>query len=306
MKVLSVAAALVTVGIVNPPARARDIQEGIFGKPAELVYSGPEQIEKAEIGQFQFAKYEKGDVLFVASHNTNLRDKPRVKSAVEAILPMATRVKVVKPSSGPTSVIGKVDRWYEVEVLDGPGKGERGHLFGMLLTPAAWVVDMDGDGEDEIVTAAFASSFEIRVRIREPKVDEPDSVSLDVQSAGGVYLSQKGGHARVSVLPPTKAGIALVQVHAYVEACADYATHWVSYSVPGGKPGVLGEPKLALTQGGIADPPVHSDYAVTFDPGKRTAVAVQTNSAEDEDGKESVTKTTTRYKLEDGVYLEQP
>lgn len=27
---------------------------------------------------------------------------------------------------------------------------------------------------------------------------------------------------------------------------------------------------------------------------------------EDENGKETVTKTTTRYKLEDGVYLKQP
>ncbi len=306
MKKAAMAAFLVVVWIVKPPVRAGDIQEGLFGRPAELIYSGPERIEKAGIGQFEFNKVAKGAELFVASHNANLREKPGVESAVVAILPMATRVKVLKPSSGPTSVSGKVDRWYEVEVLDGPARGERGHLFGMLLTPAAWVIDLDGDGEDEIVTAAFASNFEIRIRIREPEVDEPDSVSLDVRSAGGAFAQRKGGRARVSVLPRAKAGIALIQVHAYVEACADYATHWISYSVPGRKPGVLGEPKLALTQGGIADSPVHSDYAVTFDPAKRTAVVVRTNKEEGEDGKETVTKTTTRYKLEDGVYLEQP
>jgi hypothetical protein len=283
------------------PARGQDAQKS----DTTLMYSGPEDLKNAEVSSFEFRKYQPGEKVFVASHNSNLREKASSKSGVVTTLPMATRVKVLKPVGGPTTIIGKVDRWYQVEVVEpGPAKGKRGHLFGMLLTPAAFRVDMDGDGEEEIVTAAFAQNFKIRIRVREPKVDEPEQVSVDVNAAGGAYISRQGGWAGISLVPADKAGIALVQVYAHVEACADFATHWVSYTVPGNKPGVLGEARLAMTQSGLADSPVHSDYKITWDPKAGTAKAVQTTSEEDENGKEHVEKTTRRYKLVKGVFQE--
>jgi SH3 domain-containing protein len=270
-----------------------------------LMYSGPENMKDVNVMSFQFREYKPGEKLFVASHNSNLRKKPSSKSKVVTTLTMAARVKVIKPVGVATTIIGKVDKWYQIEVIEpGPNKGKKGFLFGMLLTPAAFHVDLDGDGEKEIVTVAFAQNFKIRVRIREPKVDEPDHVSFDVDSAGGAYLSQQGGLADISLVPKEKAGIGLVQVYAHVEACADFATRWVSYTVPGNKPGVLGEPKLAMTQSGLADSPVHSDYKVSWDPKAKTATAVQTTSEEDENGKEHVEKKTRRYKLVEGIFKE--
>jgi hypothetical protein len=268
-----------------------------------LMYTGPEETKGAEMSAFDYRKFEPGEVLFVASHNTNLRAKPSAKSELVASLPMAAKVRVIQASSKTTAVIGKVDRWYLVEVLEpSPFQNKRGHLFGMVLTPVAFRADLDGDGEDEIVTAAFAQNLEIRVRIREPKVEQPDSVSIDVKAAGGAYISRSGGLAEVKLVPREQAGVGLVEVFAHVEACADFATYWISYSVPDNKPGVLGEAKLAMTQSGVADPPVHSSYAVSWDPKARTASVVQTNTEEDEQGKETESRTTTRYRLVDGVY----
>ena len=272
---------------------------------AKLEYSGPETLKDADMSSFGFRKWKPGDLLFVASHDSNLRSKANAKSKVVTKLPMATQVVVRKVAGGSKTVIGKVDRWYQVEVVkDGKATGMTGYLFGLVLTPAAWQVDLDGDGELEIVTAAFLPDFKIRIRIREPKVSEPTNLNVDVDSAGGAYLSQRGGMADVKIVPKQKAGVGLVEVFAHVEACADFATHWVSYQVPGNKPGLLGEAKLAMSQSGISDSPVHSRYEVTFDPKTKTAKSVQTNSESDEEGKETVSKEAHNYRLEAGVYKE--
>jgi len=271
-----------------------------------IKYSAPEQLKGASEADFTFQKYAPGDLLYIAPHDVNLRAAADPKAAVVATLPMATQVKVLEVASNRTTVIGKVDRWYQVEVLDaGPAKGKTGFLFGMLLTPAAFRADLDGDGELEVVTAAFAQNFKIRVRVRELGSAEPSHVKIDVDSAGGAYLGQRGGRATIKLVPKETAGLGLVEVFAHVEACADYATHWVSYTVPGAKPKLLGSAKLAMTQSGLADSPVHSSYEVTFDARRRTAKAVQTQTMDDEEG-ESVTKTTTQYALKNGVYVEQP
>jgi hypothetical protein len=274
-------------------------------KPPELRYSGPEDLKGAEVAAFEFLQWEPGQEAFVASHNTNLRDRASTQGAVLAALPMAARVKILDAEGGPANVAGKIDRWYQVEVAEpGPAQGKRGFLFGMVLTPYAFKLDLDQDGEAEIITAAFTQDFLVRLRIREPKVDQPEHVALDVRPAGGAYISRQGGLARVRVLPPATAGVGLIEVFVHVEACADYATHWVSYQVPGRKPGVLGEAKLALTQGGLSDPPVHASYEVSFDPKLPGATVQRKVTEEDAQGKVTEERKTLRFKLQDGVFVE--
>lgn len=273
---------------------------------ATLEYSGPEELKGADLKAFSFSAYRPGDLLFVAAHDVNLRAAPNTKADLVATLPMATQVKVRAVAGGRAIELGKVDQWYQVEVVDkAAAAGATGYLFGMVLTPAAYRLDLDGDGALEVVTVAFTQAFKIRVRVREPQLAEPSHTFVDLEPAGGAFIGRRGGLATVKLVPRQTAGVDLVEVFAHVEACADDATHWVSYTAPAGERGRLGTARVALSQMGMSDPPTVSSYEVRFDAKARTARVVRTQEGEDDEGAVQRSTSTTAYRLVDGVYQEE-
>lgn len=258
-----------------------------------------------------FEPSKKAD-LFVGVDEANLRQSAAADAPVVTTLPLGAAVRVLERGKERLKVGEYVNHWYSVEYVDNkgtpaPGDDQRvtGWLFGNTLTPFRLEADLDGDGELEVATVVMSADFKARVRVLEPNVKPPRRVSsVDTVPAGGAYLSVEGGPATVKLVPAKTAGVALLQVDSSPEACGDYSTAYVSYTVPGRKKGVLGKAKLALEVSGLSDPPVHSHFKVSFQPKTKGLTVARTNTEEDESGKELKTTERTRYQLEDGVYSE--
>ncbi|MBZ4418322.1 SH3 domain-containing protein [Myxococcus sp. RHSTA-1-4] len=250
---------------------------------------------------------------FVGVDEANLRESPAADAKVVTVLPLGAAVRVMERGRDRQKVGEYVNHWYRVEYMDTRGTPDtgddapvRGWLFGNTLTPLRFEADFDGDGEQEVATVVMSADFKIRVRVLEPNVKPPRRVSsIDVTPAGQAYLSVNGGPAKARLVAAKTAGLPLVQVDSTPEACGDFSTAYVSYTVPGNKKGVLGKAKIALELGGLADPPAHSSYQVSFQPKQKGLTVVRTNTEEDESGKEVKTTERTRYKLSDGVFSEE-
>lgn len=285
---------------------------------ASLHYTCPVSEEEGKVQpleRYDFTRWEptgKKASLFVGVDEANLRQSPAADAAVVTTLPLGAAVQVLKRGEERLKVGEYVNHWYQVTYLDTkgtPASGDdvpvTGWLFGNTLTPFRFEADLDGDGEQEVATVVMSADFKIRVRVLEPRVKPPRRVSsVDITPAGQGYLSVKGGPATAKLVSTKSAGLALLQVDSSPEACGDYRTAYVSYTVPGKKKGVLGRAKVALELDGLSDPPVHSSYKVSFQPRQKELTVARTNTEEDESGKETKTTERTRYKLADGVFFE--
>lgn len=276
-----------------------------------LHYTAPSSEEAgavAPVEGYDFTLWEptgKQASLFVGVDEANLRESPAADAAVVTTLPLGAAVQVLKRGEQRLKVGEYVNHWYRVTYVDPKGTPSTGWLFGNTLTPFRFEGDFDGDGEQEVATVVMSADFKIRVRVLEPNVKPPRRVSsVDVTPAGQAYLSVKGGPATAKLVPAKTAGLPLVQVDSAPEACGDFSTAYVSYTVPGNKKGVLGKAKVALELGGLSDPPVHSSFKVSFQPKQKGLTVARTNSEEDESGKELQTTERTKYKLADGVFTE--
>jgi hypothetical protein len=286
----------------------------------ELHYTAPSVQEGADaskraLDSYDFTQFEptgKQASLYVGVDEANLRESPAADAAVVATLPLGAAVQVLKRGEERLKVGEYVNHWYRVTYMDTKGTPDRGDdeprngwLFGNTLTPFRFEADFDGDGEQEVATVVMSGDFKIRVRILEPNVKPPRRVSsVDVVPAGQAYLSVDGGPAKVKLVPSKTAGLALVQVDSAPEACGDFSTAYVSYTVPGNKKGVLGKAKVALELGGLSDAPNFSSFKVSFQPKQKGLTVVRTNTEEDESGKELKTTERTKYTLSDGVFSE--
>ncbi|QSQ23427.1 SH3 domain-containing protein [Pyxidicoccus parkwayensis] len=264
---------------------------------------------KRALDSYDFTQFEpsgKTEHLYVGVDEANLRQTAAADGAVVTTLPLGAAVRVLERAPERLKVGEYVNHWYHVEYVDPQGnKVLTGWLFGNTLTPFRFEGDFDNDGEQEVATVVMSNDFKIRVRVLEPNVKPPRRVSsVDIVPAGQAYMSVDGGAAKVTLVPAKTAGLALVQVDSAPEACSDYSTTYVSYTVPGNKKGVLGKAKLALEVSGLSDPPNISSYKVTFQPKQQGLTVVRTNSEEDESGKEVKTTERTKYKLADGVFSE--
>ncbi|MFP2906811.1 SH3 domain-containing protein [Pyxidicoccus sp. 3LFB2] len=270
---------------------------------------------KRTLDGYDFTQFEptgKQANLYVGVDEANLRESPAADAPVVFTLPLGAAVQVLKRNPERLKVGEYVNHWYRVTYMDTKGTPDRaddeprnGWLFGNTLTPFRFEGDFDGDGEQEVATVVMSADFKIRVRILEPNVKPPRRVSsVDITPAGQGYLSVNGGPAKAKLVPAKTAGLALVQVDSAPEACGDFSTAYVSYTVPGGKKGVLGKAKVALELGGLSDSPNFSSYKVSFQPKQQGLTVVRTNTEEDEAGKELKTTERTQYKLSDGVFSE--
>lgn len=263
---------------------------------------------KRAVDTYDFTQFEpsgKKVELYVGVDEANLRQSPGADAAVVTTLPLGAPIRVLERGKERLKVGEYVNHWYLVEYVDAKGTPSKGWLFGNTLTPFRFEGDFDNDGEQEVATVVMSGDFKIRVRILEPNVKPPRRVSsVDIHPAGGGYLSVDGGPATAKFIPAKTAGLALVQVDSAPEACGDFITTYVSYTVPGNKKGVLGKAKLALELAGLADAPNYSSYKVSFQPKQQGLTVVRTNVEEDASGKEVTTTERTKYKLAEGVFSE--
>ncbi|MCP3145136.1 SH3 domain-containing protein [Pyxidicoccus xibeiensis] len=250
--------------------------------------------------------------LYVGVDEANLRKTASADAEVVTTLPLGAALRVLERGKERLKVGEYVNHWYSVEYLDTKGTPAgaddevfKGWLFGNTLTPFRFEADFDGDGEQEVATVVMSNDFKIRVRVLEPSVKPPRRVSsVDANPAGGAYLSVDGGPVVAKLVPSKTAGLALVQLDSTPEACGDFNTTYVSYTVSGNKKGVLGKAKVALTLGGLSDSPSFSEYKVSFQPKQKGLTVVRTNTGEDDSGKEQKTTERTKYQLKDGVFTE--
>jgi hypothetical protein len=247
-----------------------------------LVYAYREGKQPQE-KTYELTDWSKATRVFTATHAARLREKPDPEAPLVAELPFGSEVKILSPASDEVTVKDRTDRWYRVA-----SEGKAGYLFGNVLTTARFEDDFDGDGVKELASVAFTADFKIRVRFFEPK--EKTETWVDVEPAGGAFLGLTGGYAYPDALGKAKAGLPLVHVDSHVEACADFADFWVSYT--GGKA------QLAMTLRGIADPPAMASYQVEFQKG---LAVVKREQAEEED--KPPKKWTERWVLDGGVFV---
>ncbi|MFN7144490.1 MAG: hypothetical protein ACK4YP_11980, partial [Myxococcota bacterium] len=194
-----------------------------------------------------------------------------------ATVPAGGELTVVTVGSDAT-VEGMANAWYEARA-----GGVTGWVFGAALTPVAVRADLDQDGDADVATVAFTPDHRIRVRVGDR--------TLDLDTAGGAYLNQKGAGVYLEeVVPAGKVGVPLLHLRTGVEACADFAEYWVSF----GKDG----PVLAHRDAGLVDPPNCYSFTPTYRPGR--LVMTYTENGCGDEGRPK--KRKKGFRLVDGVF----
>lgn len=167
--------------------------------PKTLEYRGP-TAKDAPVSAYTFTKYERGMPLYIAAVDTNVRKAPSADAEVVRKLPLGMRVIVGAPSSEAVRVGGRVDRWYEVYVLE-TGAPEpsapEGHVFGGALTPFSGSVDLDGDTDVEDWAAVFTKKGSLAVRVSERSGPADKRATATALSLTQKDKAKLGGTARV-------------------------------------------------------------------------------------------------------------
>ena len=254
-----------------------------FAATAALEYHTPQ----VRLDAYTFTAHPKGATLYAASADVALHAQMDVGAKVLASLPFGAALTIDTPGTR-TRVKDRVDQWYAVHTSD----GRAGFVFGAWLTPFRFDADFDQDGDEELATVAFSDDFAIAVRFYEARTKK--TAELTFAAAGQGYLSRRGGNVEAELVPAKSAGLPLLQVSSRPEACSDYFISYVSYT--------KGRAQMALTAGGLIDPPNRSVVDVAFDPAKKQATLTRTNG---EDGEERIV-TKTLYGLKDGVFFVVP
>jgi hypothetical protein len=271
----------------------------LLSQPKIVLYAA--HGDPSELASFDVSTWEPGHKLFIAVDQASLRSELGEDARVLASLSLGTPVTVKRRLEPRVRQLDRVDYWYEVEVKRADGPPVTGLVFGNLLTPLRFEVDLDGDGEKELATVAMTADFKIRVRVMEPKLPPNQRVaSLDLRPAG----EGPGGSARVSFVDAKKAGVALLMVESIPEADIRSFKVFLSYVVPGRQQGKLGAVMESLYLHERADPPIVVRHKVSFQRKQRRLIAVETNKGELKAGK--TVKTRRVYQWKDGAYTLVP
>ncbi len=269
----------------------------ISASPVTLSYAGGPD---SPPGELMLSRFEPGQVLRVASDGARLRAAPSPSGAPIAALILGARVKIVGSSSAAVRLDQRVDHWYEVELAEG---GARGHLFGAVLSPAVWDLDLDDDGETEVVSAVWTWDFKIKVRVLEPALPAGERELSFVVPATGQAYACCGGNATIEPIARKTAGLSLLSVGTRIEACGDYGTSWLSYRSK--RRGAAGRLAVAIRTSSLGDPPSYAESKLSFRPKTREAIVVVESWVDDGEGRSEASRSTSRYRLKGGVFVEQ-
>ena len=261
-----------------------------------LYYQAPEvpEGETAELEAYDFSQWESGDRVATA-RSTALRAEADGTAPIVRDLELGVEVEVRERVEARRRLDGRVGQWYRVAA-----EAEEGYVFGGDLTPFAYRVDLDGDGKTDAATVSFGPDFEIKIRVRDGL--QGQTSELELRATGGAYIGVRGGDIEVFAHPRTMAGIPLLEVRSFVEACADYTHRFVSYTRD--DDGAV--PRLALELAGLTDPPTFATFEASFDAANLGVTVDEKVVTEDDEGRDVVEdESTRRLVLEDGVYVER-
>lgn len=261
-----------------------------------LTYTLAEGADPDEPEGYTFTRYEVGAKPWVLGPGAHLHAEGAAASKAGRLLPIGTPVEVLEVGAAVEEADGRMDTWYRVASPLGEG-----WVHGGGLSPFGWSVDADLDGEVEFVGVTVAPDFNPRVVVVEPNPRTAPETWVDVDAAGGAYIGVKGSSATAELLKAKVAGVPLVHVRAFVEACGDHADYWVSYRTAA--PGEIGTARIALTTTGLTDPPSFAACEVAFDGKRKVAdTTCSTWTTDDAGKKQGVESESSRWVLIDGVY----
>ncbi len=261
--------------------------------------SGAHEIGSAPVKVlYRNEDYAAGHTVYVAGDGVNLRAGPGTSAAVVAKLPAGTPVSVL--SAGPLDwAEGRQERWYEV-TAQVAGASLQGHIFGGVLTPARLEADLDGDGEQELVTVAYSASRDIILRVIEPE-GASDRRVVTLNLGGWGDIDGPLDELRASTTGPQESGVPLVMIYVpnrYMCGSWDL-TVYASYTSPG--PGQLGVARDALRTNVGCDEPVCVASRVAFHP-KAKQATLTTERREAEDHRDVTDITQSRMVYRRGVF----
>lgn len=250
--------------------------------------------EPVVVSQDGLAQVAVGATLYAADSGVTVRAAPGQDSAVVARLELGAAVQRRAGAASVVSREGQPGAWLPAQV----GETE-GYVWTGDLTPARFSVDLDADGEVEVVTVAWDASGKAVVRAREPAVQGGAAVSTvalgPFEDINGLQTT-----ARASVRDAAETGVPLLHLLVLAgDYCGSSDHHvYTSLSTPGaGQPSVLAEALRHFGDGG--DAPVWSSATLVFDAANKTATLTQ------ESGEDTVTthRSTTDYVLQQGVFV---
>ncbi len=243
------------------------------------------------------SKPSPGETLYAAGDNVRIRAAPSVSAALITELSMGTPVVVADDAPVPGIVGEREGAWIPVRVAD-----QAGWSWAGTLTRARNVLDIDNDGEDEVVTVAYGADGALVVRVGEPKVAAEDRVSF-VQV--GPFTDSEGILRRTSVtwLAATEAGVPLVRLEAQAgEYCGSGSQFAYVAAVSAGQ-AQPSKATLALTHPGSGgDAPIWWETRATFFPDRKEVEVVETSGEE----QQTHDTRTQRWVWKDGVFVRLP
>ncbi len=233
--------------------------------------------------------------VYAAGANVRIRSSHSTSGDVvhTAFLGQALTIRAGTPA--PDTIGQRTSTWLPVRVA-----GVDGWVWAGAVTTARFEVDLDADGEVEVVTAAYNGAGEIVVRASEPGVAGEAGVTFVTLPA--IHdINGLQGSAQVDVLAPQTAGIPLLRVEVLSGEYCGSGSHfrYLSLRSPGPRqPSTLA---LALSHSGDGgDAPIWWRTKIAFDPTNKTAT-VEAESGEDDQVHDS---NTRRYALKDGVFVD--
>lgn len=125
-------------------------------------------------GRGRFSEPPVGQDRFVAVDGAKLRAEPNEAAAVVEELPLAASVTILASVGEPVEVVGRWNRWVEVE-----HEGKKGFLFGSLLTPLGGQKFWEAGGETRWAVS-FSRDFKPLVRVQGENMTEALSLELNV------------------------------------------------------------------------------------------------------------------------------
>ncbi|MBL8618215.1 MAG: SH3 domain-containing protein [Deltaproteobacteria bacterium] len=241
-----------------------------------------------------------GATVYVEKDGAPLREGPSGEAKVVKKLPLGVPVTVQAEAPVAGTLAGEQGHW--VRVYNNAEGAGYGWMWSGTLTFARFKQDLDGDGEAEVVTVGFNKDDEVVVRVREPKATDPEEASAAVNLGLRSDIDGTLTAVEVSLLPAGEAGLPLVQVMWIGrEMCA--SSSWYSYASysEAGAP----KAKIALAHvGSGADAPIYWETTARFSAADKAVELTELNGEGGGDAAPTEQKKTTRYVLEDGVFVD--